>query len=282
MFVRVYRSWTAPALWLLALLFLALGPLLSPVAHAQDKSLVWERFDVSIEVNGDGSFDVTERQTIRFTEGVFTSGYRDLPIRNFGYADNWAITDGRGNVYRQTSSGLGEPYTFSVDQRGGSYAINWYFPPTSNTAETYSLSYTVHDGLRFYEEGDQLWWKAIFGDRSFPVLDGEVRVAVPAGATVQEWAAYINGVDARGSAVAQLVGNQAVVFALEERLDPGEEFEVRVEFTPNIVDGAPQPWQAAADAAEAERQEALAFRQRWGPAATLGLCALGLLFTFGG
>ena len=54
-------------------------------------------------------------------------------------------------------------------------------------------------GLRFYEGGDQLWWKAIYGNRSFPVLAGDVRVVVPDGATIQEWAAYINEADARDS-----------------------------------------------------------------------------------
>ena len=42
--------------------------------------------------------------------------------------------------------------------------------PTSS--ETFALAYTVRDGLRYYEGGDQLWWQAIYGDRSFPVQAG--------------------------------------------------------------------------------------------------------------
>jgi hypothetical protein len=115
------------------------------------------------------------------------------------------------------------------------------------------------------------------------VLAGRVRVVVPNGATVQEWAAYINGADARGPVTATLLeGSQAVIFDLQERLGVGEELEVRVEFTPNIVDGAPASWQASADRAAAERDAEIAFQQRWGSVATLGLCAVGLLFAFGG
>jgi hypothetical protein len=268
-------------LGLLTLVLISTAPLLSPRVYAQDKSLVWEQFNVEIEVQPDGSFDVAEHQTIRFTSGSFSVGYRDLPIRNFRYADNWAITDGQGNVYRQTQSGEAT-YTFTVTERGGSYIIEWFFPSMANRAETFTLSYTVYDGLRFYEGGDQLWWKAIYADRSFPVLNGQVRVAVPEGATIQQWSAYINDVNARGSANAELVGSQALVYTLQSRLQAGEDFEVRVEFTPNIVDGAAQPWQAAADAEAEQRAADQAFRDRWGSIATLGLCALGLLLTFGG
>ena len=46
-----------------------------------------------------------------------------------------------------------------------------------------------------------------------------------------------------------LEGSQAIIFELQERLDAGEELEVRVEFTPNVVDGAPAAWQAAGGSA---------------------------------
>ena len=253
----------------------------APAALAQDKSVVWERFDVDIEVNTDGTFDVRENQDIRFTSGDFTFGTRYIPKRNFSYIDNWAITDSQGNVYEQTRGGEA-PYTFSVQDSGGQYDIRWNFPRISNDSETYTLSYTVHDGLRFYEGGDQVWWKAIYGDRSFPVLAGTVRVIVPNAASVQEWAAYINGSDARDSATAQLNGNREAVFDLTERLGAGEEFEVRVEFTPGIVDGSAQPWQQSADAAAAEAAAAATFRDRWQAVATLGFCVLGLLLGAGG
>src|SRR5690606_33856078 len=77
-------------------------------------------------------------------------------------------------------------------------------------------------------------------------------------------------------------GGKAITFDLDRRLDPGEEFEVRVEFTPNVVDGVAQPWQAVADQAAAEREAELAFRRRWGPIATLGMIGIGLLLIFGG
>lgn len=267
--------------WLLVALAVAV-PALAPAAYAQERSLVWERFDVDIQVRTDGSFTVDERQTIRFTSGTFRVGFREIPIRNFTRLDDWTITDGRGNVYRRAVSGE-ETYTFVVQEYSTSYVIEWFFPPTSNSTETFTLSYTVHGGLRYYDGGDQVWWKAIYGDRSFPVLAGRVRVIMPSTANIQQWAAYVNSVDARDRATAALIeGGRAIVFDLTRRLNPGEEFEVRVEFTPDVVDGVAQPWQAAADAEAARLEAEQSFRQRWGPVANVGLVALTLLLLFGG
>lgn len=278
--MRIWQSWVTRIGVATLVAVLLLIP--TSVAHAQEKSLVWERFDVDIVVNKDGSLDVQEHQTIRFTQGSFTSGYRDIPVTNFDYLDQWAITDDQGNTYVRRD-GSREPYTFSVEESGRQYVILWYFPETRNTSATYTLRYRVHNGLRFYEGGDQVWWKAIYGDRAFPVLAGRVRVVVPDGAQISEWAAYVNEMDARNYATASVVeGNQAVIFDLTRRLDSGQEFEVRVQFTHGVVDGVAPAWQQRADEQAMQREAELAYRQRWGPIASLGFGALGILLALGG
>ncbi|MEZ4657553.1 MAG: DUF2207 domain-containing protein [Caldilineaceae bacterium] len=251
------------------------------MAYAQDKTLVWDRFDVDISVNTDGTFDVAEHQTIRFINGSFTKGFRDILKNNFSYLDQWSLIDSQGNSYQQSWSG--DPYTFSVDDQGGRYVINWYFPPTANSTETYTLSYRVHDGLRYYEGGDQVWWKAIYSDRPFPVLAGRVRVSAPPGASIEQWAAYINETNARDMAVAERVSDaSAIVFDLQQQLNSGEDFEVRVQFTAGVAAGAVQPWQARADEAAAQREAELAYQAQWRPIALLGFGLAGLLFLLGG
>ncbi len=91
-----------PFPWLIALLCILLMPL---ATQAQEKSLVWDRFDVNILVNRDGTFDVAEHQTIRFTEGEFTFGYRNIPVSYFNYIDDWTITDSSGNRDEQVNGG---------------------------------------------------------------------------------------------------------------------------------------------------------------------------------
>ena len=253
-------------------------------AFAQEKSLLWERFDVDIIIRSDGTFEVTEHQAIRFTRGTFTFGYRDIPKKNFSSIDNWSLTDASGNRYRQAGYGK-EPYTFTVADKGSHYVIYWYFPVMANQSETFALAYTVRDGLRYYEGGDQLWWQAIYGDRSFPVQAGRVNVVAPA--SIHEWAAYMSRgeawQDAREIASASLLeSGREIAYLIDTRLDPGQAFEVRVEFTPGVVGGQPQPWQTRADAEAAALEAELAFRARWGPIFTLLFGALGLLFLLGG
>ena len=77
---------------------------------------------------------MTERQTIRFTRGVFTYGYRDIPKKHFSSLDGWTLTDGSGNSYRYASYGK-EPFTFTVTDKASRYVINWYFPPITNRSE---------------------------------------------------------------------------------------------------------------------------------------------------
>ncbi|GIK75968.1 MAG: hypothetical protein BroJett021_49560 [Chloroflexota bacterium] len=270
-------------MWLLlaALLFSGLLGVTTTPVIAAEKSLVWERFDVDIQVNSDGTFDVAEHQAIRFIDGVFTFGYRDIPKRNFSYLSDWSVTDAAGNVYTQARSG-GLPYTFVVDDSGGSYTIRWYFPET-NQPQTYTLRYRVHDGLRYYAGGDQLWWKAVYGDRQFPVLASRVRVFVPAPATIDEWAAYINNSDARDSVTAErLDNNRAILFTTQRTLRAGEELEVRAQFTSGVVAGAAPAWQAAADARAAQLEAEQAYRDRWGPVATVLLGVLSLALLLGG
>ena len=250
-------------------------------AQAAEKSLVWDRFDVDIIVNADGAFDVAEHQAIRFLDGEFTFGYRSIPKQNFSALTDWSVTDASGHVYTEAYGGQ-EPYTFVVDDQGDEYVVHWYFPRTDQP-ETYTLKYTVQDGLRYYDGGDQVWWNAIYGDRQFPVRAGRVRVIVPAPAVIDKFAAYINGDDAGSAVTTELLDeNRAVIFDLTESLAAGEELQSRVQFTHGVVAGAPPYWQQAADQEVARQEAERALRDRWAPLVTVAFGTLGLLLFFGG
>ncbi|NOZ27333.1 MAG: DUF2207 domain-containing protein [Chloroflexi bacterium] len=236
------------------------------LAQAQSKTLYWDRWDVDIVVRTDGTFRVVERQTIEFTSGTFTFGIRGVDVRRLDRISDVEVREG-DQVFQKSSSG--QPWTFTTYMEGNEFKIKWYFPPTSDSRHTYTIAYTVHGGLRYYEEGDQLWWKAVVADRTFPVNASRVMVQIPEPAEVQNWDAY--GVAAQ----AQKVDARTVIFEATEEIPPGREFEVRVQFTPGVVAGQPQPWQQEADAA-AE------WDQRWRPVVNVLMLAIGLLFLFGG
>jgi len=249
-------------------LFLLLLAMASP-AYAQSKTLYWQRLDVDITVNEDGTFRVEETQEIVFTSGTFTYGYRDVDMSRLDSISDVEVREG-DRVYQRSDSGA--PYTFSTSRQGRYFRIKWHFPETGDSTHTYTIAYTVHGGLRYYDEGDQIWWKAVFSDRSFPVNASRVTVHLPAGAEVQKFDSY-------GSpATAQQLDDRTVVFTADGRIGPGKELEVRVQFTHGVVAGAPSAWQVEADkeAAELERQAEYDATVR--PWVNLGVGALSLFF----
>ena len=141
----------------------------------------------------------------------------------------------------------------------------------------------MHDGLRYYPDGDQVWWKAVYGDRSFPVQSSQVRVVLPPGAKVDNYAAYINGDDAAGRVTGQILDDgRTAIFQTQNWLQAGEELEVRVQFPHGVVAGAAPSWQQAADAQAAREAEDRAQRERIAPWFDLGFGTLGIILLVAG
>ncbi len=239
------------------------------LAQAQGKTLYWDRWDVDITIRPDGTFRVVEQQTIEFTSGTFRFGTRGIETSRLDRISAVEVSEG-DRVFRESAGQ--EPWTFTTYMDGSEFQIQWFFPPTSDSRHTYTVAYTVSGGLRYYADGDQLWWKAVVSNRSFPVYASRVTVHVPEPAEIQNWDAY--GTPAR----AQKLDARTVVFEAMEEIPAGQEFEVRVQFTPGVVAGEPPAWQAQADAEAA----ALERQARWRPVMDLAMLALGLLFLLGG
>src|SRR4051812_31164015 len=83
------RQRTLPVVLLTLLITMVAGVFHAPATRAQeDKSVVWDSYDVTIDVlpaENDyglpaGSYDVTERQVIDFEGGPFSGGFADIPL----------------------------------------------------------------------------------------------------------------------------------------------------------------------------------------------------------
>ena len=64
--------------WWLLLVISALS--IPAVAQAQSKTFYWEQYHTEISVQQNGDLLVEEQQTIVFTSGTFTFGYRTIPM----------------------------------------------------------------------------------------------------------------------------------------------------------------------------------------------------------
>ena len=224
--------------WRWAMLMAILAVFIALPASAQSKSVVWNRFDVDITVNKDGTFQVVEKQEIHFIGGPFTFGYRDISTKNTEAITDIRVGDANGDYLESKG---GEPGTFYVEDRSGSKYVKWFFEPTADAVRTFTIRYVVHGGLRIYDEGDQLWWKAVYADRPAEVKSSVVTVKVPPPAVIENMDAYYVMADIA------LLDKQTAKFTAKDPIPPGKPFEVRVQFTHGVVASAVPTWQAQAD-----------------------------------
>ncbi len=257
-------------IWLrwLALAFLLAFMAALPAA-AQNKTLYWERFDVDVAINQDGSFDVAETQEIVFTSGTFTFGFRGIDGRLLDSITNVGVEDETGPYVENASE---QPGTFTVTQEGADTVVRWYFEPATDETRTFVIRYKVLGGLRYYDGGDHLWWQAVYADRGFPVNNSVVQIHVPAPAEIQNLDTYFT------QANIEKIDAQTARFTVNTRIPADQALEVRAQFTHGVVAGAPASWQTAEDERAAQLEAQQAYNERWRPVADTVTGALALLF----
>lgn len=223
------------SLWLfLAILWLAwLVPWpLAGQARAEGRAgaYSWDYIDVDITIQTNGDLEIVETHGYAFGEGAFTYAYRDIPLsRVEGIEDVWVVDEGQARLRTSTA------------RSGSNLRITWWFAPTSGT-RIFRLHYRARGAVRIYPEGDQLWWKAIFANRTEPVRAAHVTVHLPAPVSAEQLKIAAYGVPARHS----LIGAETIWFTVGE-VAPGQELEVRVQFPHGLVQAPAPAWQGEAD-----------------------------------
>jgi uncharacterized membrane protein YgcG len=253
-------------IWLTSVFVVLIILAASLPAIAQDKTLYWQRYDVNIFVEKNSDIQVEEVQNIQFTSGTFRFGFAAIPLDRLEQITDVRVSEIINGSERDYSPNSSNAYGFTTHNTGTDLEITWYFPPTANAQHTYILRYRVIGGLRIYEGGDQLWWKAVAPDHNFPIQSSRVTVTPP-----QVFSQDQLVVEAYGApATANFTSGGQVVFEAQS-IPADEMLEVRVQFPHGIVEGTAPGWQAADDR-----------RTEWGPVVGVVSGALALLLLLGG
>ncbi len=253
-------------LWLGFLLALAVLWGSMGAAQAQEKSLYWQRYDVNITVQQNSDMLVEEIQQIAFTSGTFRFGFRAIPLDRVERIADVQVSEIVAGVERPYRPGSSAEYGFVTDTNQGELEVEWFFPPTSDSTHTYIVRYRVIGGLRFYEGGDQVYWKAIAPDHNFLILASKVTVTLPATFAQNQLV-----VASYGAPASSAFNQRGQVVFEAQNIPADEELEVRVEFPPDVVQGSPPAWQVADDR-----------KQTWGPVFSVFFGGLGLVLLAGG
>lgn len=262
-------------LTLLVVMALALVP--APAALAQAQSLYWERFDVDIAVQEDGTLRVEETQVINFTSGTFSEGFAEIPIQKTdGITDVTVSEDGQAYTRRSSSTNL-DAGEYAVERSGSAIQVIWNMGRTRNETRTFVLGYTVEGAIRRYAQGDEFQWNAISpGMRDFEIREATTTVRMPPGVTIS-FADYLVPPEFSGvpMTVDMAPNGESATWVANGPIGPTEGVQIVVQFPPGTVGGTGPSWQA-----EYDRRNA--WEQTYKPLVDLGLLVLGFIILLGG
>jgi hypothetical protein len=160
---------TARAFW--PLLVLAWAP------AAAQRSLAIERFDATIQVRPDASIEVTETIVARFT-GSWNGIYRMIPVKyRTSQGFNWTL--GLDLEGATDESGHALKVDASRERQYVKYKI--WVPGAEDARHTIALRYRATNGLRFFEDHDELYWNVTGDEWDVPLQAAMARIELPPG-----------------------------------------------------------------------------------------------------
>jgi uncharacterized membrane protein len=158
---------------LLALLVVALA------ASASARQLKIEKFSAEIIVEPDSSLDVTETIEANFI-GEWHGLYRTIPVeyvtpQGFNYT-LFVKLDGAIDAAGQS---------LKVDSSRQGHYLKWriYVDDATDAERTIHLHYVVRNGLKFFEDHDELYWNVTGDEWDVPVGDASAQILLPQGVT---------------------------------------------------------------------------------------------------
>lgn len=222
-----------------------------PGLHAQERTLVIERFDAVARVQADGDVEVTETLRPRFT-GSWQGIYRDLSLehrtargdRERLDVDLLSVTDGDGTSLRHEESNRGRwTRRFQV-----------WVPDAQDATRTVVIRYVIHNVIRFFDEDsetgplDELYWNATGDAWEVPIEAASVRVELPDGVAPSQSAGYTGVGGSTERDVRIVTDASAVTFRATRSLPPGEQLTVAVGWPPGSVTRPAPPSQLEREA----------------------------------
>lgn len=215
-------------------IFFALLLMLAAPLTAQERIL---SYDSQVQVNADGSLDVTERIAVRAEGNNIRRGiYRDFPTRYKDRLGNRVVVDFQ--MIDVLRDGKSEPWF--LERKANGVRINTgnddFLPTPADFA--FTLRYRTTRQLGFFEDHDELYWNAIGTGWDFPIERGsvEVRLPSPVPADRIQVEAYTGAQGQKGDAYdATVAGPGAARWSLTQPLAPREGLTVVMSFPKGIV-----------------------------------------------
>lgn len=212
--------------WLIAVCLLA-----GATAAQAQRTLAIERFAADVRVNADGTILVTETVRARFT-GSWNGIYRTIPVeyrtpQGFNYRlrlDLQSVVDDAGRPLRVDASN---------DRHYRKLKI--WVPGAADTTRTVVVRYAVRNGLKFFEEHDELYWNVTGDEWDVPIEAAVATVHLPAGVSGVRTAAFTGGYGSQESAARISVTGNEVTVQARQPLGFREGLTAAIAWAPGVV-----------------------------------------------
>jgi uncharacterized membrane protein len=160
-------------------LALVLALVLVAAPATAQRSLAIKQFDARIRVNPEGVVDVTEQITVAFS-GQWNGVYRMVPVeyrtpQGFSWTlrlEDISATDGEGT-----------PLKVERSRERHYLKLKLWVPGANNATKTVVLHYRVTNGLRFFEDHDELYWNITGDEWDVPIEAVTARIDLPSSVT---------------------------------------------------------------------------------------------------
>lgn len=145
-------------------------------AAAQERTLAIKRIDATITVERNGGIRVSETITAQFT-GSWNGIYRSIPVKyRTAQGLNWTL--GLDDVVATVD---GRALRVETSRERHYVKVKMWVPDAQNVTRTIALRYRATNGLRFFEEHDELYWNVTGDEWDVPIEAATARIELPPG-----------------------------------------------------------------------------------------------------
>lgn len=170
------------------------------------RTLTIQNFNEHVDVEKNGTIDVTESIDVRFT-GAWNGIYRKIPVKyttpaGFGYTlllGSVSITDDAGHALKYEQTEQGRYTEFKI-----------YVPNAVDAARTVVIRYRVLDAINFsFSDHDELYWNVTGDEWDNPIESASAHIVLPEGVSGLHAIAYTGVYGSRAQdAQVTISGNQ--------------------------------------------------------------------------
>jgi len=156
-------------------LVLLLVTVIAATSLSAQRSYSIERFDARIRVNRDASIDVTETITARFV-GSYNGLFRTIPVQyRTAQGLNWTL----GVSLQSAQDDAGRNLRTETSRPSHYVKYKIWIPGAANATRTIVLRYRATNGLRFFDEHDELYWNVTGDEWEVPIRAASAVIELP-------------------------------------------------------------------------------------------------------